>query len=98
MSLDDAMRTIKRIKIAEETIYNVSETVHCHFFDGIVAFARALKEKYGYSQAIPTQTFFGPKPPRLINVRTGPKITDTIQVPFGEFQLPNIEGVLSTSY
>lgn len=98
MTIPDGIKALKRIHEAQETVYGINETVHCHFYDGIVAFARALKEKYGYSQAVPTPGMFGPTPPHFVHVKTGPGITDFVQVPYGSFQLPNIEGVLKTEF
>lgn len=94
MSVREGIKSLERIEKAENTVYEVAETVECHFWDGIVAFARALKQKYGYSQAVPTPGFFGPTPPRFVHVRTGPRVTDVVQVPYGSFQLPGIEGTL----
>lgn len=96
MSIEAAIGALNRILVAENTEYAISEKVDCHFFDGMVAFARALKHKYGYSQAVPTPGFFGPKPPQFVHVKTGPNPKDNIQVPFGAFKLPNISGVLQT--
>lgn len=98
MSIDDGISALERIKVAENTTYTINEKVDCHFYDGVVAFARALKHKYGFSQAVPTPGFFGSKPPHFIHVKTGPGPNDNIQVPFGSFKLPNISGTLSLSY
>lgn len=98
MTIPDGIRTLKRIQAAEETEYSISEAVNCHFYDGIVAFARALKHKYGYSMAKPTPGFFGPTPPHFIHVKTGPGPNDFVQVPFGSFSIPNIDGTIQTGY
>lgn len=98
MSIDAAIVTLKRMKAAEEMEYTINEKVECHFFDGLVAFARALKEKYGFSQAVPTPGFWGDKPPQFVHVKTGPNVTDVVQVPVGSFKLPNIDGTLQTKY
>jgi hypothetical protein len=98
MSYKDAREALQRIEEAENTVYAVSEVVPVHFYDGCVAFAKALKEKYGYSMSVPTPGFFGPKPPQMIHVKTGPRIDDFVQVPFGAFKIPNIDGTLQTGY
>jgi transitional endoplasmic reticulum ATPase len=98
MTEEDAIEALQRVIVAKNTVYTISENVPCHFYDGMVAFARALKHKYGFSQAVPTPGFFGPQPPQFVHVKTGPNPNDNIQVPFGSFKLPNISGVLQTGY
>ena len=102
MEIPDAIAQLKRIYEAEQTVYDVSETVDGHFFDALVAFTRAIKEKYGFSQTTHTtvQGFFGKmkNPPRLLHVRTGPAKDDFIQVPFGAMKFPNISGTLETKF
>jgi hypothetical protein len=102
MEIPDAIAQLKRIMEAENTVYDVAETIDGHFFDAIVAFTRAIKEKYGFSQATHTtvQGFFGKmkNPPRLLHIRTGPAHGDFIQVPFGAMKFPNISGTLETKF
>lgn len=98
MNIKHAIKQLQKIEAAQEMEYTINETVQCHFFDGLVAFARALKEKYGYSMAVPTPGFFGGTLPKFIHVKTGPDVNDVVQVPVGSFKLPNIEGTLQTKY
>lgn len=102
MSTGDGIATLKRIKAAQERIYDISETLPVHFFDGLVAFGKALKEKFGYADSVAKEinSFFGKIeiPPRLINVRTGPGPRDIMQVPFGVFDIPNVKGQFETAY
>ena len=42
MSIEAAITSLQRILVAENTEYAIQEKVECHFFDGMVAFARAL--------------------------------------------------------
>lgn len=98
MTLRAAKSAIERMIKSEETEFAISETVPYHFFDGLVAFAKALKERYGQAMAVPTEGFFGPNPPRMIPVRTGTGPNDVIQVPYGEFNLPNVKGSVKTQY
>jgi hypothetical protein len=37
--------------------------------DGAYAFHRAIANKYGWSQGVPTPGFFGSKPPQMIGVQ-----------------------------
>lgn len=102
MSYDAGIQMLKRARDAENMVYEVNETIPVHFFDGLVALYRVLKDKYGYAgtQTKVVNTFFGKMeiPPKLIHVKVGPKAMDFVQVPFGEFNFPNVEGVIETRY
>jgi len=102
MSLSAARAVLKRIEDAENMIYDISETIPVHFFDGLVALYHVLKDKYGYAgtQTKVIKSFFGDIkiPPKLVHVKTGPRHTDFVQVPYGEFALPNVEGTVETQY
>jgi transitional endoplasmic reticulum ATPase len=97
-----ARSLLKRAEDAENMIYDINEVVPVHFFDGLVALFYVLKEKFGYAgtQTKKIETFFGPIaiPPKLIHVRVGPKPHDVVQVPFGQFSFPNVEGAVETVY
>lgn len=102
MSYEAARKMLKRAEDAENMVYEINEQIPVHFYDGLVALYRVLKDKYGYAgtQTKVVQGFFGPIsiPPKLIHVRVGPKPMDFVQVPFGEFNFPNVEGILETTY
>lgn len=98
MTPTEGIKALKRYEEAQNMVFSIFETVHVHFYDGAVAFARALKERFGYAMSRPTPDFFGSNPPQMIHVRCGPKTTDVIQIPFGRFEVPNVEGYVQTSY
>lgn len=102
MPIPEAIKQLKRIDAAQNMEYEVHEVVPVHFYDGLVALASVLKEKYGYAGTTSgtVNTFFGKMkvPPRLIHVKTGPNPTDFIQVPFGGFNFPGVEGTIETKY
>lgn len=98
MSYDAGIALLERAKAAENMVYQVHETIPVHFFDGLVALFVTMRQKYGFVGSQAKQTWFGPEPPRLIHVKTGPKPDDFVQVPFGQFQLPNVNGIIETSY
>lgn len=102
MATRDGVKVLQRIIAAEERIYDISEVIPVHFFDGLVAFGKALKQKYGYADTTDgtVNTFFGKMkvPPRLLNIRTGPHPRDVMQVPFGTFDIPGVEGSFETKY
>lgn len=96
MPLDDAIEALKRKKADEETILQAVETVDAHPMDGAVAFMKAMQRKYGWSSPVPTPGMFGPTPPTLLTVKTGPHKEDATQVIWGAFKLPGVENALET--
>jgi transitional endoplasmic reticulum ATPase len=52
-----------------------------------------LNRKFGIALAIATKTMFGDRPPMSLNVKTG--VNTSVQVPWGEFEVPGIDGKLS---
>ena len=102
MPKEEAIRSLKRMIEQENKEYEINEPIHCHFFDGLVALARALHEKYGFVTTGDgtVNTFFGKMkvPPKLIHVRTGPGRDDMVQVPYGTFSFPGIEAALETKF
>lgn len=102
MTTKEAIKVLQRRQADEEKVYDINETIKCHFYDGLVALARALKDKYGYSSTTDgkVNTMFGPMrvPPQLVNVRTGFNPEDFIQVPFGGYQFPGVEGEITLGY
>lgn len=97
MPIPKAIDALKRLMADEESEMGVRETIDAYPLDGAVAFMMALKHKYGWASPIPTPGFFGPCPPQMATVEIGPNPEDKIQVPWGSFQVPNIEKPLVTS-
>ncbi len=91
MSLDQGIEWLRKRKVEEEAVIDVSETVDAHPLDGAHAFLLAMQEKYGWVQAVPTQGFFGDRPPTWLPVQVHADGT-TVQVPWGTFQIPGISG------
>lgn len=82
-----------RMQYEEQTI-EVNETVEAFVWDGALAFQKAMKEIFGWSDAVPVKTMFGENPPQMISVEVGYK--ETALVPWGQFKVPGITGYLST--
>ena len=98
MSLDDAIKQLRRKKEELETEVAVYEPVDAFPWDGANAFMLAMREKYGWTQAVPKQSFFGPIPPTVVKIDIGPHVEDTASIIWGSFQLPNIEATLETAF
>lgn len=96
MPLAAAIAALQRKQADEETETQVIEWIDTYPMDGAVAFYRAMKDIYGWASAVPEMTFFGPKPPQMRSVRIGPEEKDVIQVPWGQFVLPNVSGTIAT--
>lgn len=95
MPLEAAIAALQQKLADENQIMTVSEMITGYPFDAAVAFVKAMKETYGWSSPVPTPGFFGPKPPQLLTVKTGPEHTDTIQVPIGSYKIPGIENLIT---
>lgn len=98
MSTEDAIKVLKRKLEEENTILDVREDIIGHPHDALIAFHAAMKEIYGWAQAIPKMTFFGPMAPDLMTIKTGPKEHEKVQVLYGTFTLPNIEKPIETHF
>jgi transitional endoplasmic reticulum ATPase len=64
-------------------------------FEGAYALHEVLTEKFGWANGVPTPGMFGPNPPTMLSVPVDPN--RVVQVPWGRFSLPNIEGYLESS-
>lgn len=91
MPLDAAIATLKRIKAAEEQVYDAYEQVEGLPWDAAVATFLALQDIYGVILPKTVMTWFGPRNPSFLTVKTGPGEHDVVQVPVGTFQLPGMD-------
>jgi hypothetical protein len=96
MPLRTAIKALERLAKDEETIRAVHEVIDAYPEDALVALNEAMRRKYGWASPIPTPGFFGPTPPQILTIKTGPKPKDTVQVPFGRFTLPGVENPIQT--
>lgn len=94
MSFKDAREWLTRKEEEENQVTNVFHVLTCSPLDGAVAFQRALSEKYGWTQMVPTPGFFGDNPPVMVGVKIS--TTETLQVPLGRVEIPGIDGYLET--
>lgn len=96
VTLEGAMDLIKRRQAYEAETVNMQETYDVFPWDGAMALFNTMNRKFGWAQSIPTPGFFGPEPPSMIAVETGPKTK--VMVPWGRMKLPNIKGYLETGF
>lgn len=98
MSYKDAITWLERKQQNEETIIGFDEPIHGFPLDAAYALQKAIEEKYGWAGTPqPGVNFFGELVPKqsAIALEVNAK-GDTVQVVWGEFSLPNIEGKLYT--
>jgi hypothetical protein len=94
MTTAEAITALERLMEAEETVIGIHEEVQAYPLDGAYALMKALKQIYGWANAVPKPGFFGPKPPVTANLEVN--FGESVQVIWGQFQVPNIEGRLET--
>jgi transitional endoplasmic reticulum ATPase len=94
MDENGAMEWLKRSRDQRETNVAINIDIDAYPLDGAVALATVLSNIYGWTNLVPTPGFFGPNPPSLLEVRTGPNTTQKVH--WGRIVLPNIEGYLQT--
>lgn len=98
MSIPQAIDALEYIQEYEETEVDICEAVEVLPYDGAQILQDVLDEQYGCSRMVAKPTWFGPEPPQLISVQTGPNRSDTKQVAWGQIALPGVEGRLETSF
>ncbi len=94
MSYDDALLTIQRRKDYEEQDTALNVVIESFVWDAAMAFHRALSQKFGWTNMVPTPGFFGDNPPTMIDVAVGHG--QSVQIPWGRLIVPGVEGFLQT--
>lgn len=94
MTYDEAIMWFQRKKEEEETVVAIHHEFACSPLDGLVALQRVLAKRFGWTQNVAKQTWFGPQPPTMIGIHVG---VDTIeQVMYGVINIPGVEGQIET--
>lgn len=97
MPTEKAIEALQRKLADENQAFNVHEVIEGYPLDAAVAFVKAMSRLYGWASPVSTPGFFGPKPPTMITVKTGPGPDDVVQCPLGAFALPGIEPKVNTT-
>lgn len=95
MSIKDAKDLLTRREEFLEEQVTMQETFDVFPWDGANAIDSVLTNKFGWTAATATPTFFGPRPPKLVTIDID--YNKTKQVPWGSFSLPGVDGLMSTS-
>lgn len=91
MSLRDAIQFLKHKIVEEEEEVGWNRTFPYRPYDGAHALVQAIRKHFGTLAHVPTQTFFGPVPPQLIDVEV--EFGRKEQIPWGSFTVPALPGV-----
>jgi len=83
---------------ADEQEYDLLERIPGMPLDAAHAFIHVLKKRYGWAAAKTKQTWFGPQPPVMQMVQTGPHPDDYVEVPTGLFKLHDISTNIETGF
>lgn len=90
MSYAEGRLWLKRQEDAEEKNVAISYSIPCFPLDGVIALRRAMEEMFGFAAYADTPTFFGPKPPTMVQVNMPDGGVET--APLGRMQPPIFEG------
>lgn len=96
MDLETGAAWLMRRAEAENTDASVYEVINGQALDAMHAFMKVLAKKYGWVAAVPTPGFFGSTPPMMMGI-TVSATGETVQVPYGQIEVPNIKGKLNTT-
>lgn len=94
MSLDQGIELLERRKKYESEQVDIIESFDVFPYDGACALDTVLQRRYGWAPATASPGMFGPVPPKLLSIDVGPN--EKRQVPWGEFELPNVKGKIKT--
>ena len=94
MKIDDAINLLYRRGEYLETMVDISEKFDVFPFDGAYALSEVIRKRYGWQQGKPIKSFFGERAPQVFKIPCSP--TEKVDVPWGQFELPNVEGTLIT--
>src|ERR1700722_3895311 len=95
MKYDEAIAVLQRKMQQDEMVVSIHEEVDAFPLDGAHAFMQVLRVRYGWADAVPTPGFFGSSPPTTVSLEVG--VNKSIQVIWGSFKIPGIDGTLETS-
>lgn len=96
MALGTAIDTLKRLAVEENQEIHLVEHIRAYPFDAAIALMAAMREQFGWAEAVPTPGFWGATPPTMIDVEVGPNVRR--KVAWGRFKIPGLEGFLQLQF
>ncbi len=94
MTVKQAINLLQRREKYLNTYVNISEKFDVFPFDGAYALSQVIIKRYGWAEGVPIPGMFGETKPQVLKIPSSP--TEKVDVPWGQFSLPNINGKLST--
>lgn len=95
VELDEVIKALVRLRDDENANASVDRTFKALPLEGAFALTKAVSATFGWTSMVPTPTFFGDNPPRLIKIRVSRD--ETVEVPWGRIVLPGVRGYINTS-
>ena len=83
----------RRAEYLEATV-DIAEKFDVFPFDGAYALSQVIIERYGWAEGTAIKSMFGEQKPQVFKIPSSP--TEKVDVPWGQFELPNIDGMLRT--
>lgn len=93
-----AVEALTRLIKDEDQPFSIMEYIDAYPHDAAVAFVKAMTKLYGWASPQTVMTFFGPRPPQMISVKTGVNPDDVVQCPLGAFALPGVDDQVHTTF
>ena len=97
MTFRELAKWAKRKEQEDEKEVRIDEIIPGYPTDAAFALMKAMAEIYGWTNLVPTPSFWGSSPPAMISLKTGVRESDTVQVAWGRMQIPNVDGYLECS-
>jgi len=94
MKIKDAIDLLYRRAEYLDASVDIAERFDVFPFDGAYALSRVIIDRYGWAEGVAIETMFGKQKPQVFKIACSP--TEKVDVPWGKFQLPNIDGMLQT--
>lgn len=95
MGIPAAISVLTTMHEEQEQEVAVSEVIRgAHYADGLVAFADAMTEVFGWTRAVPVKTFFGDILPKFVDIPIS--LEESRRVVTGRFNMPNVPGYVET--
>ena len=89
LKLPEAVRILSKRAEDEESMIKFSRVYTYRPFDGAHATMLAIRQCFGFTQGKTIRTFFGDRPPQLIDVQTG--VDTRSSVPWGAMIIPGLQ-------
>lgn len=94
MTLKDAIDVIFRRSKYLDTEVEITEKFDVFPFDGAYGLSQVINAQYGWQEGIAIKSMFGEQKPEIYRIPSSP--TEKVDVPWGQFSLPNIKGTITT--